>query len=107
VISGAQQFGSVNVNTIGANTLVALYWSDDGDLKVIFQAGSTPADADTAWQRVEITGTWQGGSTDTRTAVRSARSTTTTTATRRTWTFNSSGLAFANGQTYTAVFYRA
>jgi hypothetical protein len=109
LVTGTSSFGSVSSGVVGANTLVGLYWTDDDDLKIVLNnAGGAPADANAAWQRMDVTGFFQGGSgTETRTATRSARTSTTTNGTRRIWIFNPGIMAFANGNIYTVSFTRA
>jgi hypothetical protein len=108
LITGTSGIGSVSASTIGSNTLAGLFWTDDDDLKIALNnAGGAPADVDTSWQRVDVTGVFQGsGSSTTRSVTRSARTSTSISGTRRIWVFNPGVMAFANGQVYAVTFYR-
>jgi hypothetical protein len=108
LIAGGQAvMGSFSPTAIGSNTLVGMYINEDDDMKIVIQGGSAPADADTVWQRVDVTGFFAGsGSSTTRSVTRSARTSTSTSGVRRTWTYNPGVLGFSNGQSYTVTFYR-
>lgn len=105
VVTGSSAFGSISPNTYGSNTIVGIWWSDDDVQHVVIQAASTPPDTDATWKTMDIVGTFQGGSsTQTLTLTRNASFSST--GTRRTWQFNSPGLAIADGNIYTVTINR-
>ena len=104
-VTGAGVIGSVSSAAVGANTLQALLWNDDDILKIAFSAGSAPADADSTWQSVDVTGTYPGPFTGTRSVARTSGSSAVN-GTRRTWTFTPGILQFAAGNIYSVTFNR-
>ncbi|HZO54897.1 MAG TPA: hypothetical protein VFB63_19475 [Bryobacteraceae bacterium] len=109
LITGSSGIGSVSTNVVGANTLAGLWWNDDDNLNIALNnAGGAPADADASWSSMSVFGFFQGGSAnETRSATRSARTSTSVSGTRRIWVFNPGIMAFADGNVYAVTFYRA
>ena len=113
---GATPYGSCTIGLVGVNTLLAINFNGSaGNCSVIFgHASVSPADADTTWERIEVTGTFADSGSGTRTLKRSAASGSGTASggglLQRSWQLSGFGgppPQFVNGNVYTVNIYRS